>query len=168
MDGKRQKGRTAVAEKFPFGYPDGARDAEGLAVHPKTGDIYIISKEDSGKSGVYRFPKPLMRDRRCTLEKIGTIVFTNPLRMRGRNVGKLATAADISPDGRRLVVRTYTEGYEFSIPENGDVAAALKGTPKKLMMPWLGQFEALCFSADGRTLFTAAEESPCTIWAARY
>jgi hypothetical protein len=157
-------GKTMLAEKFPYKYPDGHHDAETLLVHPTTMEVYIVTKEETGVSGVYRFPVPLTRSRTVTLEKVGSITFTNPLRIRGHNVGKLATGGDISPDGRRIAIRTYTDGFEWTMGPGQSVAAALAGKPRQIAVPWLGQYESLCYSLDGRSLFTTSEGSPCPLW----
>lgn len=162
-----QTGQTMLAERYPYVYPDGPHDAETLLVHPKTGEIFIVIKVDSGLSGVYKFPMPLTRDRTATLEKVATVTFTNPLRFRGRNVGKLATGGDISPDGTKIAIRTYTDAFEWTIKPGQSVADALKGKPHPVVVPWIGQFESLCYSPDGKALLTTSEGSPCPLWEMR-
>jgi hypothetical protein len=162
-----QKGRTMLAEKYPFAYPDGRHDAETLLAHPATGEIFVVTKKEAGASGVYRFPMPLSRNRTVTLERVATVRFSNPLALRGRNVGRLATGGDISPDGRRVAIRTYTDGFEWTIPASGSLAEAFAGKPRTVGLPWLGQYESLCYSLDGRSLLTTAEGSPCPLWELR-
>lgn len=169
-----QEGQTMLAEKYPFVYPDGHHDAETLLVHPKTEEIFIVTKEDSGMSGVYRFPMPLTRNRIVTLQKVATVTFTNPFMFRGRAVGRLATGGDISPDGMRIVIRTYTNAFEWTIKPNETVAEALKRKPRQIPVPWMGsiaggrfqigQFEAICYTHDGKALLTTSEGTPCPLW----
>ena len=47
--------RTARPRVFPFRYPDGRHDAEAIAVDPRTGRIYVITKSLRG-ARLYRFP----------------------------------------------------------------------------------------------------------------
>jgi hypothetical protein len=159
-----QRMKSEPAEAFPFVYPDGKHDAETLLVHPKTGEIYLVTKAESGKSGVYRFPMPLTADRTVTLQRVGTVTFSNPIRMRGRSLGKLATGGAISRDGTRIVIRTYLEAFEWTIRPGQSVADALKQRPRLVNAPFLGQFESICYRADGRGLLTTAEGSPCPLW----
>jgi hypothetical protein len=159
-----QRERSAPAEAFPFVYPDGRHDAETLLVHPKTGDIYVVTKGESGQSGVYRFPMPLIADRIVTLQRVATITFSNPIRMRGRSLGKLATGGAFSRDGTRIAIRTYLEAFEWTLRPGQSVEDALKQRPRLINAPFLGQFESICYRADGRGLLTSAEGSPCLIW----
>jgi hypothetical protein len=159
-----QTGRTMIAQKFPYVYPDGSHDAETLLVDPRNSEVYIITKTDSGLSGVYRFPTPMVRGLRATLEKVATLKFVNPLAFRGRNVGKLATGGDISPDATKIAIRTYTDGFEWTIKPGQTIPDALSGTPIKITVPWLGQYESFCYSLDGKSLFTTSEGVPCPLW----
>lgn len=155
---------TMRAERFPYVYPDGKHDAEVLLVHPKTGEIYIISKTDTGQSGVYQFPQPLTRDRTVTLKRIATLTFTNPLRFRGRNVGKLATGGAFSADGLYVAVRTYTDAFEWRVLPGQPLEKTFAQPPRQIAVPWIGQFESLCYTPDGRALLTTSEGSPCPLW----
>lgn len=157
---------TMLAHRFPFVYPDGPHDAETLLVHPKTGEVTIVTKLDSGVSGVYRYPGVLQRDRMVTLEKVGEVRFANPLRISGRNVGKLATGGAWSPDGKRVAIRTYTDGFEWTVRPGEQLKEALKRKPRKLDVPWLGQYESICYDSAGKTFYFTCEGHPCLLWEA--
>jgi hypothetical protein len=159
-----QTGETAPAERLPFRYADGHHDAETLLVDPRSEDILIVTKTDSGISGVYKFPMPLTPGRTATLQKVASLTFANPLRFRGRAVGKLATGGDISADRNHVAIRTYTDGFEWDIRPGQDIDDALRTTPRTFGVPWLGQFESLCYSLDGRFLYTTSEGAPCPLW----
>lgn len=159
-----QTGKSTDAEKLPYVYPDGSHNSETLLVHPKTGEIFLVTKENSGVSGVYRFPMPLTPGRQATLEKVATVRFTNPLALRGQALGKLATGGCIAPDGSRLALRTYTDGFEWNIKPGQSVGDALKAAPRPFAVPWIGQFESLCYSLDGQALLTTSEGVPCPLW----
>jgi hypothetical protein len=86
------------AVRMNFVYPDGARDAESLFIDPLTRDIYIISKRDS-PNRVYRAAYPQATSGTTTLEFVTLFDdFGSP------------TAADISPDGDEILVRSYFVG----------------------------------------------------------
>ena len=164
---RRQDIRSEPAEKFPYVYPDGSHDAETLIVDPRNSQVYIITKHDSGISGVYKFPMPMVRDKKSTLLRVGILKFTNPLVFKGRSVGKLLTAGDMSADGSKIALRTYTDGFEWSVGARQSVEEALKVAPHKFDVPWLGQYEALCYSLDGKSLYTTSEGVPCPFWEIR-
>ncbi len=155
---------TMIARRYPFEYPDGRHDSEAMLVHPTTGELLIVTKVESGKSGVYRFPMPLQRDTKVVLEKVGTVVFTNALVFRDRAVGKLATGGAVAPDGKHAAIRTYTDVLEWTSKPGQTIAEALRGKPRTIEAPWLGQFEALCYTPDGKALLTTSEGSPTPLW----
>ena len=83
---------TAPAESVALKFPDGARDAETLLVHPRTGDIYVINKTNAEDAGVYKLAAPREFSGAHTLERVGSIA-------RQGMLGKWFTGGDISPDG---------------------------------------------------------------------
>ena len=80
-------GRTAQAEAFKLQYPDGARDAEGLLVHPTTGEILIVTKEVLGPR-VYRVPLPLRRRERSGSSASPTSTWGAPASRSTRDDGR--------------------------------------------------------------------------------
>jgi hypothetical protein len=150
---------TPRADRFELQYPDGRRDAEALMVHPRTGQVFIVTK-GAGGSGVYAAPPRLDGENPNRLRKIGSIAFGSlPATLRSLKdyyLHLLATAADLAPDGSRLVVCTYTDAYEWKIP-NDDLAAALKAKPAHIPLPKLKQAEAIAYTRDGRALLVTSE-----------
>jgi hypothetical protein len=153
-----QELKTGACEKLPYRYPDGPHDAETLMVSPKTGEIFIVTKVPSGESGVYSFPMPLKPGVTVTLNRLVTITF-KAVYFKGKLAQSetLATAGDIAPDGRSLVIRTYLTGYEWKIAPGQSVAEALKGAPILFSLPLTRQGEAICYSADGKSLYIDSE-----------
>ena len=101
---------SGTAEAVRFTYPDYNQDAETLMVHPASGDIYIVTKRVSGPAGVYRLRPDFESNTVDKLEKVAEI--SVPAIPNG-----LLTGGDISPDGKRVVLCDYTQGYEFRLPE---------------------------------------------------
>jgi hypothetical protein len=129
---------TVRATQYVVRYEGGARDAESLAVHPRTGRVYIVDKRRDGKGHLFAGPERLSAE--------GTNVFA-PV----AEVGVWATDAAFSPDGSQLAVRGYLEGV--LLDWNG-------GRPKereRLAPPFQGQGESLTYSADGRLLLFGSE-----------
>ncbi|MFF8095969.1 WD40 repeat domain-containing protein [Streptomyces sp. NPDC016675] len=130
------KDRTVRATQYVVKYADGARDAESLAVHPKTGRVYIIDKNEDG-GHLYEGP--------AKLSASGTNVFR-----RAAPVELWATDAAFSPDGERLAVRGYLGGLWYDW--NGGKIQR-KG---RISVP-LGQGESATYTADGEKLLLGME-----------
>jgi hypothetical protein len=146
-------------------YEDGPHDAETLFVHPKTGAIGIVTKLADGESGVYVAGEP-GENGFATLEKVATISFkkiARPYRRTdfGPESRLQATGGDISPDGKRMVVRTYVEAFEWNIA-NG-LAKGFKRAPIRIPLPRTNQGEAICYTRDGRALVTTSEQRPAPV-----
>ncbi|RZB19741.1 WD40 repeat domain-containing protein [Streptomyces sp. F001] len=130
--------RTVRATQYVVKYSDGARDAESLVVHPKTGRVYVIDKKEEG-GHLYEGP--------AKLSSSGTNVF-KPIAA----VPELeATDAALSPDGEQLAVRSYFGGIAYDW--NG---GQIKRTGR-LSVPFLGQGESVTYSADGTKLMYGSE-----------
>jgi hypothetical protein len=135
-----------------FAYPDGAHNCEALLVHPATGDIYLITKTKDVECAVYRGTWRTGAADIQTLELVAHLAmpFT---------VGslRLVTAADINPDGTRLIVRTYLAAFEYRLPAGEPFSSIWTQTPALVDMPVLTQAEAICYSCDGKRLYTTTE-----------
>ncbi len=153
------KGETQPATRYELRYPDGPRDAETVMVHPVTGRLFIVSKGVAG-SQVYAAPRPLRADAPNLLTRVGRIDFSrfpNSARgLRQQLYAVLATGGDIRPDGKRVVVRTYTDAYEWPVVRN-DVAAAFRLAPIHVPLPSTRQGEAIGYGADGKSLLVTTE-----------
>jgi hypothetical protein len=157
---RSEPAETESAEAIHLKYPDGAHDAEALAVHPTTGDLYIITKTRSANApaAVYKLAAPISSSSLNTLEKI------NELRVPGLTAGML-TGADISPDGRKIILCDYLNGYELNLPETA--GAKFDDIWKQpITIVRLGtrpQGEAICYRLDGRAILATSEESPAML-----
>jgi len=138
-------------------WPDGARNCESLVVTPD-GRLLLVSKEESGLSGFYVWDKPFKDKSSASLRKIGSFQFG----MAGMFT-KLATGADFSPDGKKLVVTTYSDLYEFPLSRPFDFAS-LRLVPVKSVLPPQKQCEAVCYSLDGKTIFVTSEGKNQAVW----
>jgi len=137
-------------------YEDGPHDAETLLVHPRTGQVLVVTKGILG-SGVYAAPQPLADG---TLRRVGGVQVRATGTTGGPDVGAVAqtlvTGGAVSPDGRRVVLRTYTDAYVYEVPGD-DLVAALRGTPAVLPLPETRQGEAVSWTRDGAALLTSSE-----------
>ncbi|WP_086730119.1 hypothetical protein [Streptomyces carpinensis] len=131
------KDQTIRATQYVVKYADGARNAESLVVHPKTGRVYIIDKKEDGG---HLFEGP------AHLSPTGTNVF-RPI----APVDLWATDAAFSPDGTQLVVRGYFGGIHY------DWNGGKIKREGRLDVPLQGQGESVTYSTDGTKLMYGSE-----------
>jgi hypothetical protein len=148
-------GATAPATRLRLRYPDGAHDAETLLVDPRGGELAIVTKQLSGDSGVY-------------VARIPAGAADLRLRLAARlhlGLAGLATAGDVSADGRVVAVRTYTGLFVWARRPGASLAATLRGAPcrGRTSFPGERQGEALALSGHGSAFFTVPEGAGATI-----
>jgi hypothetical protein len=146
-----RSGRAEGVERFPIRYPDGPRDAEALFVLPDT-SLYIISKGRSGPVTVYRYPGRLAAGERVSLQVVQRL---SPGLVQ---LPDLVTGASALPDGRTVLVRTYShlQLYRFQ----GDTLAALwPGSGFDLLALAEPQGEGVEVLSDG-TVYLVSESGP--------
>lgn len=125
-------------EVFPFTFPDGPQDVEAMTVLPDT-RVLLFSKRDDGRSHVYRLT--LGQGAAAQAERLGTLATRAPSVDSGTALR--VTAADLTPDGRWLLLRTYARVFAF------DLGAALVAP--------VAQAEAALTAAVPTVLKAAAE-----------
>jgi len=142
---------TKDAEVIRLRYPDGAHDAEALLVHPQTGNIYIVTKVPLGNPKVFEATAPFNTTAATTLKRVAEINLPGFF-------GGLITGGDISPDGLRVALCDYAQGYELALP---DASAAFNQIwQQPLIEINLGerkQGEAIGYRLDGRALLATSE-----------
>lgn len=177
IDTKRTGLETTLisVEKFQLQYEDGPHNAETLLVHPKTGQVFIITKSP-GECGIYAAPTNLSTKENNQLRRLAKFQF--PIRTAKNAPGgfppnapgaKTTTGGDISPDGKRLVVRTYTDAYEWQL--NGstqlDMQAAVSRPPRHVRLPNVLAGEAICYTRKGDSLLLSEEGKGAAIYELR-
>ncbi|OEJ26352.1 hypothetical protein AR457_19750 [Streptomyces agglomeratus] len=134
----KQLGNATVdATQFTVKYADGPRNAEALMVHPKTGRVYIASKNEDG-GGLYEGP--------ARLSAGGTNVF--------RRMGEVPWVTDgaFSPDGKELVLRSYFSARAYEWKADGRL-----GADRAVRAPFQGQAESVTYTADGTAMMFGSE-----------
>ncbi|MGC4110889.1 MAG: hypothetical protein QM747_10790 [Nocardioides sp.] len=120
--------RTVHPTTYRLRYPDGAVDAETLMRDLETGRLYIATK------GVF-----------------GGVLYAVPSRLRASGVNRLkpvgrvlpvATDGAFFPDGRHLVVRSYTTAVVYDWPSMQPIGS--------VALPQQRQGEGIAVAADGR------------------
>lgn len=153
VDAARTDVRTTVpAQVRTLRYEDGPHDAEALLVHPRTGQLLLVTKDLLG-GGVYEASGEVLRRKGA----VGTRVTGTA---GGPGIGAAAqlvvTGGAVSPDGRRIAVRTYTDVYLYEVPGD-DLVAALRGVPVVQPLPETRQGEGVSWTRDGTALLTSSE-----------
>ena len=132
-------------------YPDRPHDAEAIVVEP-SGTMLIITKELAGRPRVYRLPPrsaPQRAGQVDTLQLVGPLdVAPSVPRMR------LVTGAAVSPDGKTLVVRTYSSLHFYRL--HADSMPTPLTLPEGLSIPVVEpQGEGVTFAGPDRLVLTS-------------
>lgn len=147
-------------------YPDGAHNAESMAVHPN-GDLYVVTKPADaqamtpGPALVFRLTATQLAkgEEVQTFEKMGQIELPR-IMAEFPFPGSIATSLDIAPDGKRTLLLTYMHGLELGfdlakgLPEGPWVSGRDYQVVRLTPMP---QQEAAAWTSDGKGLLYETE-----------
>ncbi|MEV6422193.1 WD40 repeat domain-containing protein [Streptomyces sp. NPDC051662] len=133
---KQLKDATVRATQFTVKYADGPRDAESMMVDPKTGRVYIASKNEDG-GGLYEGPAELTSSGTNTFRRVDDVPWV--------------TDGAFSPDGKELVLRSYFSARAYAW-QNGRL-----GTERRISAPIQWQSESVTYTADGKALMFGTE-----------
>jgi len=117
---------TAPGTSYDLVFPDGAHDAESLLVHPRTGRVYIASKEFIGR--LYAAPAQLSEDSPNPMQRLGEVM-------------PVSTDGAFFPDGRHLVLRDYGQARVYTFPGLREVG--------EIDLPAQEQGEGIAVGEDG-------------------
>jgi hypothetical protein len=143
-------------------YEDGPRDCEAVAVDPRGGTIYLLSKRDA-PARLYQLP--LARAEGVVTARfvatVPTLEGTTEVdfflkRLLGRKLN-WPTAMDFRADGKAILVLTYGAALVFARQDNEAWPEAFRREPVRLPFHGLRQAEGACFSLDGRSVFIVSE-----------
>jgi hypothetical protein len=138
---------TPAARSQRLLYPDAPHDAEAMFVDPVSRDLFIVTKELSGRSVVFRKAGGLVSSE-PTLSAIATLDL---------GVGQLVTGADVAADGSAVALRTYGAVFVFSRNQGEDLATAFTRAPCGAPAPTERQGEAIAIDPDSRGYVTISE-----------
>lgn len=136
--------KASLIKEIKFRYKDKNRDAEAIFVDPKDNSLYLISKRDF-ESILFRLPIDFKDSETHVLEPLMTFPFT------------FATAADISTDGKYIVVKNLMNIYMWERDGNQCVTEAMSKIAKTIPYVIEPQGEAICFDLNNRFLYTISE-----------
>jgi len=147
---KKSPGSTEPAEAIKLKYPDGKHDAEALLVHPRTGNIYIVTKVLIVNPSVYEAVGPFTAGNAITMRRIGEARVPSIF-------GGAITGGSISPDGRRVALCDYFQGYEIVLPNSSDFNDIWKQKMTGFDLGKRKQGEAITYRLDGKALLATSE-----------
>ncbi len=148
---KARPGSTDPAEAIRLKYPDGKHDAEALLVQPTTGNIYIVTKVLIANPVVYEAAAPFTAGQLVTMRRIGEVRVPSLF-------GGVITGGSVSPDGRRVALCDYFQGYELVLPAS---SKDFNDIWKEKMIGFdLGkrkQGESIAYRLDGKAFLATSE-----------
>nr|WP_237555333.1 hypothetical protein [Streptomyces sp. SID4948] len=140
---RQLRDQTVDVTRFTVKYDGGPRNAEALMVQPKTGRVYIASKNEDG-GHLYEGPAELDPNGVNTFRSIADVPWV--------------TDGAFSPDGTRLVLRGYFWSTDYRWTA---------GRPQKigsLDVPLQQQGESVTYTTDGRALMYGSEGRDSEVW----
>lgn len=144
---------VAVVETVYFSFEDDFRNCEAVGIDPTDRTVLLVSKESGPQCHAYVLAWPKEPTRKAQVARRGAT-----LHMRQ------ATGMDVSPDGRRAIVVTYNNAFEFVRQPGETWFQALSRPPREIPMPDRAQGEAICYGNDGMTLYLTSERLPTPLW----
>ena len=151
---------------YRFTYPDGPHPAKAMVLDGDGRPIFITQPTSgSGPAGLYEPPAGALTENKTpVLVKVGTFApedtgTDNKLEAPGR---LLVTGGANSPDGTKVVLRTYSDAYEWTVSGGNVVAAITKSKPTITAMPDEAQGEAIAFTSNGSDFLTVSNVNTST------
>jgi hypothetical protein len=145
--------RIAAPQTIHYAYEDDHQDCEAVGIDPTSKTFLFVTKEKGPKCSVYALPWPdKILDEAYVARRIGTLQL------------ETVTAMDVSPDGRRAIVLTYGDAFEFQRDGSESWTQAFARPPRRIVMPERVQGESICYGWDGETLYLTSENLPTPLW----
>lgn len=148
---KAKPAMTEAADVIRLRYPDGAHDAEALLVHPVTGTLYIVTKTPMAYPRVYQTAAPLATNGITTLSDMGMLSVPSLFGV---------TGGAISPDGRRVALCDYRQGFEIVLAERESFESIWKQPLTTVALGDREQGESITYRLDGKALLATSEKVP--------
>lgn len=148
--------REVTATAIRFRYPDGPHNCEAVGVDAQQGVILLAIKILDPQCAIFQLKLPEQPTQDTLVaEPVGSVAVP------------VATGMAVSPDGRRLVILTYTDGFQFERDVDESWKQAFARTAVRIPLPIRRQGEAICFGRDGFTLYLTSEKTPTPLWEIR-
>lgn len=137
---------------FQFVFPTRAANVEAMLVHPKTGEIELVTKSPNGLSLMYRLPAPQDPNNAMMLE------LDDIVDLRGLDPSSgLITDAAVSPDARQVVLRTYASVLLFDVPPGASLGSIWDQQPRVSHLSDGPKGEGITFKFNSADLVSIGE-----------
>jgi hypothetical protein len=147
-----------LVETVVFTYGDGeSHDGESLAAEPDGRVLYIVTRNREAplcrafRLERYRDEKGTRLREEIVAQEIATLKYQD------------VSAADISPDGRRMLVQTCDDAYEYLRGAGQSWKDALKRKPKTVALPGRAKGEGATYGPGG-DLYLTSEGFDCPLF----
>ncbi|GAA5181609.1 hypothetical protein GCM10023322_16690 [Rugosimonospora acidiphila] len=150
---------SATLYHFSFPDGDGPWNVDAMLMG-SSGSPVFVTHPLSGAAGIY-VPTAAPGSSTVPLRKVGqfTPQRTGTPNKLGPDTASAVTGGAVSPDGKKVVLRTYSDAYEWDVT-NGDIVKALTtGTPRITPLENEDQGEAITYSHDGKYFLTVQDLS---------
>ncbi|ULQ54495.1 DUF4448 domain-containing protein [Flavihumibacter fluvii] len=138
--------KTEPADKISFVYEDGLHhDSEAFLVDKDSKDIILVTKEIPSRVFVLDYPY--------------TTTGTNIAKKAATLAQSTITGAAQSPDGKELLLRTYSSMYYWKRSIGQSIISTLQQTPKEIRVNSEPQGESVTFKTDNSGFFTFSENA---------
>jgi len=144
-----------VAWSITFSYPGGPRDAEGIAVDHRSGDILVLTKREAAPR-LYRVP---LSARDAAAPVVAELLAQLP----ANSLDGEVTGLDLTKDGTRLAVLSYRGLYVWSRHADEPWSDVLARMPQSLDLPRMRKAEAMAFDASGESILVGSERLPAPL-----
>jgi hypothetical protein len=149
-------GSSSTTSIYRMSYPDGAKDARAMLLAAANSPVIVTTTGD-----IYTPSAPLKADIPApgtTLTKAGHFAppssdTPNPLGIVGST---FITAGAVSSDGKLVVLRTYSDAYEWQVGSAGIVAAITGGQPRHIPLPNEIDGESIAYGDSNASFYTTS------------
>lgn len=145
-EGKTDKITISSFDKITFQLEDERKDTEALLLHPKTKNLYVVSKREKPVY-LYELKFPMQVGETLTAKKMIALPFTQ------------IVAGDIAADGKEILLKNYNNIYYWNSPQDISITDALQLTPKDVPYEIEPQGESITWAVDGSGFYTLSEKN---------
>ncbi len=156
--------------RIEFRFPDGARDAESIAVDVNNERILVLSKRDI-PAVLYELPLTLQSEDKLIAKRLGVVdSLPQPNQddidnaVKRYNWNWQPTAMDISTDGLAAVILTYDAVYYFERSSGQDWIDAFRRRPHTIVnISEYAEAEAVAFADNNHAIYVTIEKQHAPI-----
>jgi len=142
--------RGLTGRALAFSYADHPHNAEVLLVDPHDARFFVVTKEIDSLGAVYR------------IDGLGTAPVARAVRLHGlfapSGFGGLTTGGNVHPSGSRVLLRTYTQVWEYRGTPEQSIGAILATKPIAVPGATQPQAEAVTYTTEGNGYLLGTEQ----------